>query len=26
VAALYPVCLKLARLKAARRHWWLSYL
>ena len=26
VAALYPVCLWLARLKAARRHWWLSYL
>ena len=26
VTALYPVCLWLARLKAARRHWWLSYL
>jgi hypothetical protein len=26
VAALYPVCLWFARLKARRRAWWLSYL
>ena len=26
VVVLYPVCLKLSRLKASRRHWWLSYL
>ena len=26
VAALYPVCLWFARLRARRRDWWLSYL
>ena len=26
VTALYPLCLKLSRMKATRRHWWLSYL
>jgi uncharacterized membrane protein len=26
VAALYPVCLFFARLKATRGSWWLSYL
>ncbi len=26
IAALYPICLKLSRLKAARRHWGFSYL
>ena len=26
VAALYPICLWFARLKARRREWWLSYL
>ena len=26
VAALYPVCLWFARVKARRRHWWLGYL
>ena len=25
VAALYPLCLFFARLKATRRSWWLSY-
>ena len=25
-AALYPVCLWYARLKARRRDWWLGYL
>ena len=25
VAALYPICLFFARLKATRRSWWLSY-
>lgn len=26
MVTLYPVCLWLARLKARRRDWWLSYL
>jgi len=26
VAALYPVCVWFARLRARRRDWWLSYL
>ena len=26
VAALYPLCLWFARLKARRREWWFSYL
>jgi hypothetical protein len=26
VLALYPVSLWLARLKARRRDWWLSYV
>ena len=26
VAALYPLCLWLSRLKQRRREWWLSYL
>lgn len=26
VAALYPLCLWFARVKATRRNWWLSYL
>jgi hypothetical protein len=26
VAALYPICLWFARLRARRRDWWLSYL
>ncbi len=26
VVAMYPVCLWLARVKARRRDWWLSYL
>jgi uncharacterized membrane protein len=26
VAALYPVCLWFARLRARRRDWWLSYV
>jgi uncharacterized membrane protein len=26
VLALYPGCLWLSRLKARRRHWWLSYM
>jgi uncharacterized membrane protein len=26
VLALYPLCRRFAALKAARRHWWLSYL
>jgi uncharacterized membrane protein len=26
IAAMYPMCLFLARLKTTRRDWWLSYL
>jgi len=26
VVALYPLCRWFAKVKAARRDWWLSYL